>query len=80
MINVIKLSAELGYLDLPEGILIDIDRMRGYKDSEIVLITTGSQGEPMSALTRMALNDHRQVSITENDDIVISARPIPGNG
>lgn len=79
MINVIKLSAELGYLDLPEGILIDIDRMRGYKDSEIVLITTGSQGEPMSALTRMALNDHRQVSITENDYIIISARPIPGN-
>lgn len=79
MINVIKLSAELGYLKVPDGILIDIDQMRNYSEGEIVLITTGSQGEPMSALTRMALNDHRQVSITENDYIIISARPIPGN-
>lgn len=79
MINVIKLSIELGYLKVPEGILIDIDKMNGYSDGEIVLITTGSQGEPMSALTRMALNDHRQVSITANDYIIISARPIPGN-
>lgn len=79
MINVIKLSAELGYLRVPDGILIDIDQMKNYSDGEIVLITTGSQGEPMSALTRMALNDHRQVSITENDYIIISARPIPGN-
>ena len=79
MINVIKLSVELGYLKVPEGILIDIDQMKNYSDGEIVLITTGSQGEPMSALTRMALNDHRQVSITENDYIIISARPIPGN-
>lgn len=79
MVNVIKLGTELGYLKVPQGVLIDIDKMRSYPDGEIVLITTGSQGEPMSALTRMALNDHRQVSITENDFIIISARPIPGN-
>ena len=79
MINVIKLGVDLGYLKIPDGVLIDIDRMRSYPDDKIVLITTGSQGEPMSALTRMALNDHRQVSVTENDFIIISARPIPGN-
>lgn len=79
MINVIRLGMELGYLKAPEGVIIDIDKMKNYPDGEIVLITTGSQGEPMSALTRMALNDHRQVSITGNDYIIISARPIPGN-
>ncbi len=79
MIYVIRLATELGYLKVPDGVLIDIDKMHSYTDGEIVLITTGSQGEPMSALTRMALNDHRQVSITENDYIIISARPIPGN-
>ena len=79
MINVIKLGVDLGYLKLPNDVLIDIDKMRSYPDEKIVLITTGSQGEPMSALTRMALNDHRQVSVTENDYIIISARPIPGN-
>lgn len=79
MINVVKMGIELGYLKAPEGILIDIDKMHNYPSEKIVLITTGSQGEPMSALTRMALNDHRQVSITSNDYIIISARPIPGN-
>ena len=79
MINVIKLGVDLGYLKVPNDVLIDIDKMRSYPDEKIVLITTGSQGEPMSALTRMALNDHRQVSVTENDYIIISARPIPGN-
>lgn len=79
MINVMKLGVDLGYLKIPDGVLIDIDKMRSYSDDKIVLITTGSQGEPMSALTRMALNDHRQVSVTENDYIIISARPIPGN-
>ena len=79
MINVIKLGVDLGYLKIPDGVLIDIDKMRSYPDDKIVLITTGSQGEPMSALTRMALNDHRQVSVTSNDYIIISARPIPGN-
>ena len=79
MVNVIKLGVDLGYLKIPDGVLIDIDKMRSYPDDKIVLITTGSQGEPMSALTRMALNDHRQVSVTPNDYIIISARPIPGN-
>lgn len=79
MINVMKLGVDLGYLKIPDGVLIDIDKMRSYPDDKIVLITTGSQGEPMSALTRMALNDHRQVSVTQNDFIIISARPIPGN-
>lgn len=79
MVNVIKMGIELGYLKDEENVLIDIDKMKNYTDSEIVLVTTGSQGEPMSALTRMALNDHRQVSITSNDFIIISARPIPGN-
>ncbi len=79
MTNVIRMGAELGYLKNVDDVIIDINKMRNYTDGEIVLITTGSQGEPMSALTRMALNDHRQVSITSNDFIIISARPIPGN-
>ncbi len=79
MTNVIRMGAELGYLKNIDDVIIDINKMKNYTDGEIVLITTGSQGEPMSALTRMALNDHRQVSITSNDFIIISARPIPGN-
>lgn len=79
MINVITTAIELGYLDIPKGILIDIEMMNKYDDSEIILITTGSQGEPMSALTRMAMNDHKKVNITPMDFIIISATPIPGN-
>lgn len=79
MINVITTAIELGYLNIPDGILIDIDTMNRYDDSEIILITTGSQGEPMSALTRMAMNDHKKVNITPMDFIIISATPIPGN-
>ncbi|MGN0613890.1 MAG: ribonuclease J [Porcipelethomonas sp.] len=79
MINVITTAIELGYLDVPKGVLIDIDMMNRYGASEIVLITTGSQGEPMSALTRMAMNDHKKVNITPMDFIIISATPIPGN-
>ncbi len=79
MINVITTAIELGYLDVPKGIMIDIDMMNRYDSSEIVLITTGSQGEPMSALTRMAMNDHKKVNITPMDFIIISATPIPGN-
>ncbi|MBE6844478.1 MAG: ribonuclease J [Ruminococcus sp.] len=79
MINVITTAIELGYLDVPKGVLIDIDMMSRYDASEIVLITTGSQGEPMSALTRMAMNDHKKVNITPMDFIIISATPIPGN-
>ncbi len=79
MINVINTAVELGYLEVPDGIFIDIDMMNRYENERIVLITTGSQGEPMSALTRMAMNDHRKVSITPMDFIIISATPIPGN-
>ncbi len=79
MINVINTAIELGYLNAPSGIIIDIETMNNYPSEKIVLITTGSQGEPMSALTRMAMNDHKKVSITPFDFIIISATPIPGN-
>ena len=77
--NVVAIGAELGYLDVPEGILIKLDMINQYAENEIVLITTGSQGEPMSALTRMAFSDHRKVAIGPNDYVIISANPIPGN-
>ncbi len=77
--NVVAVSRELGYLKVPEGILIDLDLINKYSPSELVLITTGSQGEPMSALTRMAFSDHRKVNISPNDYVIISATPIPGN-
>lgn len=79
MINVISVAIELGYLTVPKDIIIDIDMMNRYESERIVLITTGSQGEPMSALTRMAMNDHKKVTITPQDFIIISATPIPGN-
>ncbi len=79
MINVVNTATELGYLSVPDGVIIDIDMMDKYTAEEIVLITTGSQGEPMSALTRMAMNDHKKVNINCNDLIIISATPIPGN-
>lgn len=79
MVNVINTAIELGYLSVPQGIIIDIDLMGKYPSEKIVLITTGSQGEPMSALTRMAMNDHKKVNITPMDFIIISATPIPGN-
>lgn len=79
MINVINTAIELGYLEAPDGIFIDIEMMNRYESERIVLITTGSQGEPMSALTRMAMNDHKKVNITPMDFIIISATPIPGN-
>ena len=79
MVNVITTAIELGYLEAPSGTIIDIDLMNRYEASRIVLITTGSQGEPMSALTRMAMNDHKKVNINCNDFIIISATPIPGN-
>ena len=73
------IAGELGYLNIPDGVLIDLNLINRYEAGQIVLITTGSQGEPMSALTRMAFSDHRQVAINPNDFIIISARPIPGN-
>lgn len=79
MIHVIETAIELGYLSVPKGMIIDIDEMNRYPDEKVVLITTGSQGEPLSALTRMAMNSHKKVSITPNDFIILSAKPIPGN-
>ena len=73
------IASELGYLDIPEGLLIDIDLLNRYPKDKVVLITTGSQGEPMSALTRMAFADHRKVEVGPGDCIIISAKPIPGN-
>lgn len=79
MLNVMGIASELGYLNVPDGVLIDLSLINRYEPGQVVLITTGSQGEPMSALTRMAFSDHRQVAINPNDFIIISARPIPGN-
>ena len=79
MINMIDTARELGYIECPENIFIDIDMIKNYPDDQLVIITTGSQGEPMSALTRMAAGDHRKVTITPNDLVIISATPIPGN-
>lgn len=79
MVNVIKVAQELGYLETPEDTFININDLKKYKDEEIALITTGSQGEPMSALTRMANSDHKKLEIKEGDMVIISANPIPGN-
>ena len=79
MVNVISIGIELGYLKVPEGVLVDIEMVSRYPAEKMVIVTTGSQGEPMSALTRMANNEHRQVTITPMDFIIISANPIPGN-
>lgn len=77
--NVVGIASELGYLEIPEGVLISIDMIRQYPDDELVIITTGSQGETMSALSRMSTGEHRRVGIGGNDYIIISAKPIPGN-
>ncbi len=79
MINMIETARQLGYIACPEDAFIDIDQISVYNDEQLVIITTGSQGEPMSALTRMAAGDHRKVKITQNDLVIISANPIPGN-
>lgn len=79
MENIVEISILLGYMKVPEGVLINIDNIKKYRPNQVVIITTGSQGEPMSALTRMAFSDHRKVEITENDLIILSATPIPGN-
>jgi len=79
MENIVELSILLGYMKVPEGVLINLDNINKYKPNQIVIITTGSQGEPMSALTRMAYSDHRKVEVTRDDLIIISATPIPGN-
>jgi len=77
--NVVNIGQELGYLNIPDGLLVSIDMVNRYPSDKIVIITTGSQGEPMSALARMAFSDHKKVEITPNDCVIISATPIPGN-
>ncbi|MBR3810541.1 MAG: ribonuclease J [Clostridia bacterium] len=77
--NVTAIASELGYVHIPEGTLIGIDEIKRYNDEQLVIITTGSQGEAMSALSRMASKNHRKVEIGYNDCVIISARPIPGN-
>lgn len=77
--NVMSIGIELGYLNVPKGLLVELDRIRDYPAEKLVIITTGSQGEPMSALHRMAYSDHRKISILPGDYVIISANPIPGN-
>ncbi|SFR01825.1 ribonuclease J [Desulfoscipio geothermicus] len=79
MVNVVSIACELGYLNVPDGLLVELDEAAKLPRNRIVYLTTGSQGEPMSALTRMASRDHRQVEIMPGDTIIISATPIPGN-
>ncbi len=77
--NLVSVGEELGYLIVPKNILIPIDTIKNYPDDKLVIITTGSQGEPMSALTKIAFGEHKKVTITPNDYVIISATPIPGN-
>ncbi|MBR0466290.1 MAG: ribonuclease J [Clostridia bacterium] len=79
MINVVNIAAELGYLTIPKGVLIDIEDIKNYPSDKLVIVTTGSQGEPLSALHRIAFSEHRQVELIPGDMIIISATPIPGN-
>ncbi|HYH02925.1 MAG TPA: ribonuclease J, partial [Bacillota bacterium] len=79
MVNVASIAMELGYLKVPEGMLLELDELDRYPANMITIITTGSQGEPMSALSRMATSDHRKVTIVPGDTVIISASPIPGN-
>ena len=79
MLNIVGAAVELGYMTVPEGVLVDINEIKRFKPEELTLITTGSQGEPMSALYRMAFGDHAQVTLGRNDLVVLSSSAIPGN-
>jgi ribonuclease J len=79
MVNIVKAARELGYMSVPEGTLVDIEHINRYPKEKVLMVTTGSQGEPMSALHRMAFSDHRQVTIGPGDLVILSASPIPGN-
>lgn len=79
MLTIVDVAAELGYLHVPKGTIIDIEDINRYKPHQLVIVTTGSQGEPMSALTRMAFSDHKMVEIGSGDLVILSANPIPGN-
>lgn len=79
MVNIMQVSQELGYMDMPEGTLIDIDKINMYNPEQLVIISTGSQGEPMAALSRMSVGEHKKVQITADDLVIFSSSPIPGN-
>ena len=79
MLNIVSAAVELGYMNVPEGVLIDVSEIRRYRPEEITVVTTGSQGEPMSALYRMAFSDHSQITLGHGDLVVLSSSPIPGN-
>lgn len=79
MVNVVALAQELGYIKVPANVLVDINKTRNIPDKDLVIITTGSQGEPMSALSRMATNDHKAVKIKKGDMVILSSTPVPGN-
>ncbi len=79
MINVTEIAQDRGYLNVPEGVIIDADEMNRYRDDQLLILTTGSQGEPMAGLSRMATNNHRTVSVMPSDTVILSATPIPGN-
>ena len=79
MVNNVQIAIELGYLNVPDGVLIEPDELGRYPDDQVLILTTGSQGEPMAGLSRMASNNHRSVSIMPGDTVIISATPIPGN-
>ncbi len=79
MLNVVGAATELGYMEIPEGVLVDISEIKRFRPEEITIITTGSQGEPMSALYRMAFSDHNQVTLGRHDVVILSSSPIPGN-
>ncbi len=79
MLNIVGAATELGYMSFPEGVLIDISEIKRYRPDQITIVTTGSQGEPMSALYRMAFSDHREVTLGSSDAVILSSNPIPGN-
>ena len=79
MVNIIQVAQELGYLNVPENTMIEIDQLKNYPPEKTVLITTGSQGESMAALSRMAADVHKKVTIMPGDTIIFSSNPIPGN-
>jgi ribonuclease J len=79
MVNVLGVATELGYMEIPDGVIIDVDHIDKYPPDKVTIITTGSQGEAMAALSRMASSDHRKIDIMPNDRVIISAAPIPGN-
>ena len=79
MVNVTEIAQERGYLNIPPNTIIDVDVMHNYTDDQIMILTTGSQGEPMAGLSRMATSNHRTVELAPNDTVIISATPIPGN-